>query len=299
MSTGPGPDPAPDDDLPFDPAALHARVARVLPAAAGLPAAVPAGAGTDNRMLRLGPDLVLRVPRRPSAVALLRREMRILHRLAGLPLAVPLLVAALTEAEPPAALLRWIEGEPARPAALRDPAAAARALAAFLTALRALPADDGPATGEANHLRGVPLSRLDSRVGAALATLADEIDAPAAHRLWAAARAAPGPGLPAWLHGDLRADNLLARSGTLAGVIDFGLAAVGDPAADTAAAWTWVPAEARPAFREALGAGPAEWARARGWALHGAAVALAFYRGGRNPALAAAPRRTLRALGLA
>lgn len=101
MSTGPGPDPAADDDLPFDPAALHARVARMLPAVAALPEAVPAGAGTDNRMLRLGPDLVLRVPRRPSAVALLRREMRLLPRLAALPLAVPHLVAALTEAEPP------------------------------------------------------------------------------------------------------------------------------------------------------------------------------------------------------
>lgn len=141
----------------------------------------------------------------------------------------------------------------------------------------------------------MPLSRLDGRVAGAPAALADEIDAPAARRL----RAAPGPEAPAWLHGDLRADTLLARSGTLAGVIDFGLAAVGDPAADTAAARTWAPAPARPAFREALGAGPAEWARARGWALHGAAVALAFWRGGRDPALAAASRRTLRTLGLA
>ncbi len=132
----------------------------------------------------------------------------------------------------------------------------------------------------------------------AIASLADEIDARAARALWEAAAAAPGPAAQVWLHGDLKADNLIARAGALAGVIDWGLAAVGDPAADHAAAWTWVDPAARDIFRAALDLGAADPLRAQGWALHGAAIALAFYRGGGNDALCRQSRRMRARLGL-
>jgi aminoglycoside phosphotransferase (APT) family kinase protein len=46
------------------------------------------------------------------------------------------------------------------------------------------------------------------------------MDARAARALWEAACTAPGPAAQVWLHGDLKADNLIARDGALRGVID-------------------------------------------------------------------------------
>lgn len=72
---------------------------------------------------------------------------------------------------------------------------------------------------------------------------------------------------PVWVHGDLAQGNLLAVDGHLSAVIDFGTLAVGDPACDLLPAWTFLPAEARGAFRAALDVDDATWARGRGWGL--------------------------------
>jgi aminoglycoside phosphotransferase (APT) family kinase protein len=53
-----------------------------------------------------------------------------------------------------------------------------------------------------------------------------------------AALAWPGP--PVWIHGDPATGNLLAREGRLSAVIDFGTIAVGDPATDLIAAWSFL-----------------------------------------------------------
>jgi aminoglycoside phosphotransferase (APT) family kinase protein len=42
-----------------------------------------------------------------------------------------------------------------------------------------------------------------------------------------------------WVHGDVAASNLLLAGGALHAVIDFGCAAVGDPACDLVMAWTF------------------------------------------------------------
>jgi len=74
-------------------------------------------AGWDNVMLRIGDDLLARMPRRAIAEDLLRNEQQWLPRLApGLPLAIP---APLRTGRPDAAypyvwsILSWIEGEAA------------------------------------------------------------------------------------------------------------------------------------------------------------------------------------------
>jgi aminoglycoside phosphotransferase (APT) family kinase protein len=59
----------------------------------------------------------------------------------------------------------------------------------------------------------------------------------------------------------------LVREGRLRAVIDFGCSAVGDPACDLTIAWTFFSGASREAFRAALPADDATWARARGWAL--------------------------------
>ena len=100
---------------------------------------------------------------------------------------------------------------------------------------------------------------------AAIEALGSEIDADVATSLWEHSLAAPehgGP--PAWLHGDLLPGNLLWRAGRLHAVIDWGGAAVGDPACDLMIAWALFEGESRSAFREAVGATEAEWALSAG-----------------------------------
>jgi aminoglycoside phosphotransferase (APT) family kinase protein len=84
--------------------------------------------------------------------------------------------------------------------------------------------------------------------------LEGEIDTAAASAGWESALAAPWHGPPVWVHGDVTATNLLVVGGRLAGVLDFGCMAVGDPACDLAIAWTLFHGDSRQVFRGA-GAG--------------------------------------------
>ncbi|HSP74052.1 MAG TPA: phosphotransferase, partial [Gaiellaceae bacterium] len=110
---------------------------------------------------------------------------------------------------------------------------------------------------------------------------------------WRAASAAPGwDGPPVWVHGDLMPGNLLVRSGRLAGVIDWGLLGVGDPACDLLVAWTLLGPEQRHAFRAGLDVDDASWERGRGWALVTALNAIPYYLHA-NPGLVANARYRL------
>jgi aminoglycoside phosphotransferase (APT) family kinase protein len=91
--------------------------------------------------------------------------------------------------------------------------------------------------------------------------------------VWERALAAPEwRGEPVWLHGDLHPANLvLAASGALEAVVDFGDLCAGDPACDLATAWLTFDAPARAEFRREVehrkAVDEATWCRARGWAL--------------------------------
>ncbi|MBE9637351.1 aminoglycoside phosphotransferase family protein [Salipiger mangrovisoli] len=292
-------------DHPDEFALEDAAVARLLraqaPGWAALPVRRIGSSGTDNAIYRLGERLCLRVPRRPSAVGLLANEMDWLPRLGSLPLEVPhlrLRGRGDTASVPDFAVFDWLEGGIASMAAIADWPEAARRLAAFLGALKKKDTRAAPRAGESNHRRGVALGDLSPVTRDCIDLLADEIDAARARRLWESACAAVFRGPAVWLHGDLKADNLIARDGALCGVIDWGLAAVGDPAVDCAAAWSWVAPSARDVFRDALNVDDAEWLRARGWALYAAVVALSHYRGGGNEALCRQSRQTLARLDL-
>jgi aminoglycoside phosphotransferase (APT) family kinase protein len=68
---------------------------------------------------------------------------------------------------------------------------------------------------------------------------------------------------------------------------------VGDPAGDLMTAWLFLDERRRHAFRRELSEfDDATWARARGWALHLAVLALPYYRD-TNPLLAGIARHTL------
>ena len=95
-----------------------------------------------------------------------------------------------------------------------------------------------------------------------------------------------------WIHGDLLRPNLLVRHGRLRAVIDFGGVGVGDPASDVIAAWSVFGRAGRGVFRGALDVDDGMWDRARGIALHQAAMIIPYY-GGTNPGLVAPAKRTV------
>ena len=251
--------------------------------------------GTDNVMFRLGEDLSLRFPRIGSAAEQIEKEQRWLPELGPrLPLETPVPVAVGEPGEGYPwrwSVCKWVDGERATDEHAIGRTRASRDLADFVAALRRVDTMGGPAPGAHNFERGVPLAQRDAAVRDALEQLEGVLDAKAAAAAWEEALGAPAwGGPPVWIHGDLHPGNLIVRGGLLAGVIDFGGLAVGDPACDVMAAWTFLAPEARPAFRDALDVDDATWSRGRGWALSMGLIALPYYRT-TNPGFAGEARR--------
>lgn len=288
------------DEVETAPYLVRRLLTAQFPQWAGLPIAAVPSAGTDNALYRLGDHMVVRLPRIHWAVQLVDKEYQWLPRLVPhLPLAIPV---PLARGEPgegypwPWAVYRWLDGEDRTPAegpALRQMAAD---LAGFMRALQRIDPTGGPPAGPLNFDRGVPLGVRDQATRAAIVSLRGVLDTAALTEAWEAALAAPAwPGLPVWLHGDLKPGNFLYREGRLSAVIDFGCLGVGDPACDLQVAWNLFEGEARAAFRAALGVDEATWARGKGWALSVGVIALPYYQT-TNPDLAAIARRALEAV---
>ena len=163
-------------------------------------------------------------------------------------------------------------------------------LAGFLAALYAIDSSGGPTPGIHNFFRGGPVDTYDEQSRGSIRLLADEIDARAATEVWEAALASTWVGSPVWVHGDVGASNLLVAEGELRAVIDFGCAAIGDPACDLVMAWTFFDGKSREAFRRGLSFDDATWARGRGWALWKALITLAHDKVGGPDADRAARR---------
>lgn len=258
-------------------AALAARlVAGQFPEWAGLGLRPLAGTGSDNVMIRLGDDLVLRFPRIAAAVGALEVEARWLGWVERVsPLAVPKVVALGQPGSDypwPWAVLRWIEGTDALAAPVTD-LAAAEALAGFVQALRrqALP--------EGFPVRHGDLQARDGFLRQMIARMTDEANADEVTLAWEAALALPAwEGPPVVVHADLHPLNLIARDGALAAVIDWGGFGAGDPALDLICGWTVLEAPGRAAFRQRLAVDDATWARGWAYAFSKAVMAAPYYR---------------------
>jgi aminoglycoside phosphotransferase (APT) family kinase protein len=138
-----------------------------------------------------------------------------------------------------------------------------------------------------------PLRELDGVTRAAIESARGVIDSDAATAAWERALQAPAwNGTPVWIHTDLLRPNVLVRDGRLRAVIDFGGAGVGDPAADVIAAWSVFSHTGRGVFRGALDVDDGIWNRARGFALHQAALIIPYY-GETNPGFVAPAKRTV------
>lgn len=251
--------------------------------------------GTENAIYRLGDDLAVRLPRIIGAVGQAELELRWLPRLAPLlplPVSAPVALGEPAEGYPWTwSVYAWLDGEMATLEALDDPDDAAAALGGFVAALHAIDISDGPSPAVSG--RGGPLSLRDPYVHPAIAALEGTIDMDAATAAWTAALRAPlWQGRPTWIHADLHGGNLLVNRGRLSAVIDFAGLDVGDPACDTMVAWTFLTADSRQSFRDAVGVDDATWARGRGWALSVGLIALPYYRE-TNPVFAAIARHAI------
>ena len=275
----------------IDTGLVRSLIAARFPHWANLPVTPVTSSGTDNAMFRLGTDLVVRLPRRPGAVADIDADQRWLPTIAPhLPVAVPEVVdvGEATEGYPWRwAVYRWLTGSNPVVDALGQPEDLAIDLAEFITALRRVDPADAPELS-----RSGPLTRRDSATREAIDASRGLIDTDALRGIWADTLTVDGSAPPAWAHGDLSPGNVLIDQDRLHAVIDFGGFGVGDPTVDLIIAWNLLPAAARPILRAALDVDEATWARGRGWALSISIIQLPYYVH-TNPALADNSRHVL------
>lgn len=287
------------DELHIDETLVARLIQEQFPRWAHLPVTRVASAGTDNAMYRLGNDMVVRLPRLPGVAHQVDREHRWLPHLAPhLPITVPTPLAKGGPGagyELPWGVYDWLDGANAYDAPLTDPREAAGELGRFVAALRKVDATDGPPS-----FRGDPVAKHDAYVRMAIRELgaAGMLDPALATAVWEETLRLPQwDAAPVWLHADLLPGNLLTSAGRLTAVIDFGGLGVGDPAADTIAAWAVFDATTREIFREAADVDDATWARGRGWAFCFGVMAEHYYGdtcgNGTNPVLAAVGRRAV------
>jgi aminoglycoside phosphotransferase (APT) family kinase protein len=266
-----------DGEVDLDAATVARLVAGQFPELASLPISRVRSTGTVNAIYRLGDDLCARLPLVARWAADLQREYRWLPEVATrLTLQVPDPVALGQPGDGYPfrwALYRWIEGQPYAADLIADERQAARDTARFIHELRA--ADmraDAPAAGRK------PLRELDAETREAIEAARGVIDSDAAAAAWDCALRAPAwDGHRVWIHADLMRPNLLVRDGRVAAVIDFGAFGAGDPAADVIPAWEVFGEPGQQAFRAALAVDDGTWARARGYALHQAAMIIPYY----------------------
>jgi aminoglycoside phosphotransferase (APT) family kinase protein len=270
-----------DDELRIDEALVRSLLATRSPAYSGLSLRRLGASGSTNALFRLGNDLLVRLPRQPGGTDTIEKEQRWLPYVAdALPVAVP---EILDVGEPGFgyperwSVVRWLDGEV--PDVPEDDARPrhdlARDLAAVVTALGDLDVPDAAAADPAlRWYRGEPVARMDAATRAAIADSRSiaglELDLDACADVWDQAMRLPGVAdlvEPRWHHADLVAENLLVHDGRLAGLLDFGGLAVGDPTVDLVAAWELLDPAARETFRDSVGVDEATWLRGRAWAL--------------------------------
>jgi aminoglycoside phosphotransferase (APT) family kinase protein len=253
-------------------------VSAQFPQWADLPVSTVELDGWDNTTFRLGEEMSVRIPSHQRYVPQVDKEHRWLPVLAPqLPVPIP---RPIGRGRPgcgvptPWSIYEWVESEPAAIVGVTDHDRLADDLARFLGALRSVATDEGPRAGAHSFNRGGPVSVWDEETRSTIDRLAGEIDVDGAVEVWDAALAAPWAERDVWVHGDVTGSNLLLRDDRLCGVIDFGCAAVGDPACDLTAAWTLFSGTSRARVMKALPFDEGTWARARGWALWKALIAI-------------------------
>jgi aminoglycoside phosphotransferase (APT) family kinase protein len=227
--------------------------------------------GNDHRVFRLGDSLCVRLPSASGYVPQVRKEQVWLARLAAqVPLPIPHVHG---RGEPssafpaPWSVYGWIEGRAVTSGEVQTDERFASDLAEFLVALRSVDTTGAPGPGQHSAFRGGPLQHWDDEVRDLVRRVSGR-ERDLAAGIWRDAVDAAFDDPPVWVHGDTAVANLLVgEDRRLSAVVDFGCAAVGDPACDTVMRWTQFRGAARRRFVRTLRVDDATWARGRGWAL--------------------------------
>ncbi len=294
-----------DNEISIDEIGVRSLLEEQCPQWARLPLSL-AGAGTDNKMYRLGDDLVVRIPRTAEKASSLQKEHQWLPRLA------PLLTYQVPEpvyAGGPSSdfplrwsVFRWIDSEVAGPGTVTDWAGFGTDLAEFVRELHG--ADLMGATTrhfssnqsrrpQESRRHGHVVNHVKQNFDNCRTIIGSELDLDALEQLWLAALSLPEPsGRQVWRHGDLKPANLLVQDGKLHAVIDFGASlSVGLPESEHDALWQ-SPAETRQAYRDALDIDDLTWQRVRARVIAGSLVGIQYYQHS-WPAVAAKARALL------
>lgn len=227
--------------------------------------------GWDNRVFRLGKDMLIRMPSAERYVTQVEKEQQWLPKLAPLlplPIPEPLEMGEPGEEYPWRwSIYRWLEGKTAASGRIIDFNDFATDLAQFLIALQKIDTMGGPIPKPHNFAHISGLATYDIQTKRAIYALKDKIDSNVATKLWEEGLDTTWQHPPVWVHGDVSAGNLLVDKGKLSAVIDFGGLGVGDPACDLVIAWKFFGERSRKTFREILPLDEGTWYRGRAWAL--------------------------------
>jgi len=290
-----------EDEPDTTEATVRTLLARQCPEWTGLPLSYLQTSGSDNAMWRLhgrdDHDLVVRLPRRVRAAANIGQELDLLQHLtetAGLASVVhtPAVrhVGHPDDAFPHRwGVLDWLDGVDAwtaRGSLDGDLGLLAVDIARTVRAIGRLP--DMPVAGREPGDRGGPLApllrRLEWWITDPRWNASSLVDVAAVRRVAAEAQElADDPVVETFVHGDLIPGNVLVHRGVLSAVIDWGGAAIADPAQDLAPAWALFDERGRDAFREAIEADDASWLRAKVFELEHAVGGVLYYTPRRHP----------------
>ena len=240
-------------------------IAEQFPEYANLPIKDVEKQGHDNRTYRLGEHMLIRMPTAADYALKVPKEQELLPQLAKrLSVSIPAPIKMgkpSTDYPYPFSIYKWLPCKSINLLTLtaQDKEQLAFDLAKFLKELQMITDVEGPGPGQHNWWRGDHVTVYDKGAREQIAELAEVIDAVQALALW--------DKKPVWIHGDFAIDNILMDSGKLSAVIDFGGAAVGDPACDLVIAWTYLSGKAREIFISKMNIDPDTWLRACAWAL--------------------------------
>lgn len=248
--------------------------------------------GTDNVMLKLGEDKIIRFPRTQRSEENLKKEYLWLPKIeSGLSIQIPHIIEVGQPCEQCSfqwAIVNYLGGSSPSDNNPLDLAQAAKDLGHFIKELQRVDTNNAPLCS-----RESPSMRSDKETRQLIPALSDVFDVKEITQLWEAALKIPTwEKAPVWLHGDIHAGNLLVQNKKITGVIDFGMSGVGDPACDLMIGWMLFKEDARETFRNVFNPDKSMWDRARGCALHFGIMAYSYYKN-RDPFLAGLAKKTL------
>lgn len=251
----------------------YTLIAEQFPEFTHLPITAVKKQGHDNRMYRLGDNMLIRIPTNDTYALAVEKEQKFLPKLAPhltVKIPIPIKLGSPSAVFPfPFSIYEWLDSKPLDQAPLdhKDMCNLAMELAQFLKELQSINTMDGPLPGQHNWWRGSHHSIYDEDTKKQIGQLSGIIDTSKSITLWEQACKTKWKKQPVWVHGDFSISNILVQASKLSAVIDFGCVGIGDPACDLVIAWTFFDGIARKIFIHEMELDHNTWLRAKAWAL--------------------------------